>query len=339
MVIMGNDKTLLSREEEQLHGLRIQTAAAASEVIIEIADKFIIENGSSRISSEILEIKEGKKFLEFNFVKIGEIGELLLSDQRHLTPAESQSIHENLEIVKEGWISKEKMITCNVRLVRKFARNHINQNIPIEDLTQVGTEGLMRAVEKFDPNRGYKFSTYARDWIKQTMNRFADDQHAIVVPEYQLNKISRIRKVQDALLQANGQAPALEIVAEECGMTVHEVRKLLTIRRDAVSLATPTREGGPNIGELIPGKGISPQDAADKEMVKELVRNALGGIPPKDREVIVRRFALNGGEEETLEAIGKSQGISKEAVRLKINRIMLKLATFPGLSNLEEMGE
>ena len=337
---MRNDKTLLSREEEQLHGLRIQTAAAASDVIIEIADKFIVENGSSHISSEIIEIKEGKKFLQFNFVKIGEIGELLLSDQRHLTPTESQSIHDNLEIVKEGRISKEKMITCNVRLVRKFARLHINQNIPIDDLTQVGTEGLMRAVEKFDPNRGYKFSTYARDWIKQTMNRFADDQHAIIVPEYQLNKISRIRKVQDELLQANGQTPALEIVAEECGMTVHEVRKLLTIRRDAVSLSNPVGEGGSNIGELIPDEeSISPQEAADEAMVKEAVRNALGEIPPKDREVIVRRFALNGGKEETLEEIGKSQGISKEAVRLKINRITRKLATLPGLSNLEEMGE
>ncbi|HJM99174.1 MAG TPA: RNA polymerase sigma factor RpoD/SigA, partial [Acidimicrobiales bacterium] len=328
---MRNDKTLLSREEEQLHGLRIQTAAAASDVIIEIADKFIVENGSSHISSEIIEIKEGKKFLQFNFVKIGEIGELLLSDQRHLTPTESQSIHENLEIVKEGRISKEKMITCNVRLVRKFARLHINQNIPIDDLTQVGTEGLMRAVEKLDPNRGYKFSTYARDWIKQTMNRFADDQHAIIVPEYQLNKISRIRKVQDELLQANGQTPALEIVAEECGMTVHEVRKLLTIRRDAVSLSNPVGEGGSNIGELIPDEeSISPQEAADEAMVKEAVRNALGEIPPKDREVIVRRFALNGGKEETLEEIGKSQGISKEAVRLKINRITRKLATLPG---------
>jgi RNA polymerase primary sigma factor len=337
---MRNDKTLLSREEEQLHGLRIQTAAAASEVIIEIADKFIIENGSSRISSEILEIKEGKKFLEFNFVKIGEIGELLFLIQKHLTPAESKSIHENLQIVKEGRISKDEMITRNRGLVRKLASTHINQNVPLDDLTQVGTEGLMRAVEKFDPNRGYKFSTYARDWIKQTINRYVDDQHTIKVPEYQLNRIARIRKVQNELLQETGQEPVLAIVAEKCDMTVHEVEELLTIKRDAVSLNKPVGEGDSDLGEFIPDEvSISPESAADEAMVKEEVRKALDELPQTDREVIVRRFALDGGKSATLEEIGKSQGISKEAVRLKIKRIMLKLATFPGISNLEEMGE
>ena len=337
---MRNDKTLLSREEEQLHGLRIQTAAAASEVIIEIADKFIIENGSSRISSEILEIKEGKKFLEFNFVKIGEIGELLFLIQKHLTPAESKSIHENLQIVKEGRISKDEMITRNRGLVRKLASTHINQNVPLDDLTQVGTEGLMRAVEKFDPNRGYKFSTYARDWIKQTINRYVDDQHTIKVPEYQLNRIARIRKVQNELLQETGQEPVLAIVAEKCDMTVHEVEELLTIKRDAVSLNKPVGEGDSDLGEFIPDEvSISPESAADEAMVKEEVRKALDELPQADREVIVRRFALDGGKSATLEEIGRSQGISKEAVRLKIKRIMLKLATFPGISNLEEMGE
>ncbi len=337
---MRNDKTLLSREEEQLHGLRIQTAAAASEVIIEIADKFIVENGSSPISSEILEIKEGKKFLEFNFVKIGEIGELLFSIQKHLTPAESKLIHESLQIVKEGRISKDEMITRNRGLVRKLASTHINQNVPLDDLTQVGTEGLMRAVEKFDPNRGYKFSTYARDWIKQTINRYVDDQHTIKVPEYQLNRIARIRKVQNELLQETGQEPVLAIVAEKCDMTVHEVEELLTIKRDAVSLNKPVGEGDSDLGEFIPDDvSISPESAADEAMVKEEVRKALDELPQADREVIVRRFALDGGKSATLEEIGRSQGISKEAVRLKIKRIMLKLATFPGISNLEEMGE
>ena len=337
---MRNDKTLLSREEEQFHGHRIQTAAVASKAIIKIAKRFIDENRSSTISSEILEIMEAKKNIEFNFVKIGEIGELLLLAQAHLTPAESKSISENFEIVKEGRVSKDEMITRNRGLVRKFASTHINQNVPIDDLTQVGTEGLMRAVEKFDPNRGYKFSTYARDWIKQTINRYVDDQHAIKVPEYQLNKISRIRKVQSELLQETGQEPSLVIVAEKCDMTVHEVEELLTIKRDAVSLNKPLGEGDSDLGELIPDEAsISPESAADEAMVKDEVRKALDELPQTDREVIIRRFALEGGKAATLEEIGKSQGISKEAVRLKIKRIMLKLASLPGISNLEEIGE
>ncbi len=330
----------MSREEERFHGRRIQTAAVASEIILRIAKKFIEENGSSPTSSEMQEIIEGKKHIEVNFVKIGEIGELLLSDQTHLTSAESKSIKENLEIVKDGSISKDEMITRNRGLVRKLASAHINQNVPIDDLTQVGTEGLMRAVEKFDPNRGYKFSTYARDWIKQTINRYVDDQHLIRVPEYQLNKIARIRKVQSELLQETGQEPALATVAKECDMAVDEVEKLLTIKRDAVSLDKPVGEGDSDLGRQIPDEtSISPESAADKAMVKEEVRKALDELPQTDREVIVRRFAFGGGKRETLEEIGKSQGISKEAVRLKINRIIRKLATFPGISNLEEIGE
>ncbi|MEG3586341.1 MAG: sigma-70 family RNA polymerase sigma factor [Actinomycetota bacterium] len=332
---MGNDKTLLSREEERVHGLRIQTAAVASEEILKIAKQFIVENENSPIGSEIQEIMEAKKNIEFNFVRIGEIGALLLLVQTHLNSTESNSINENLEIVKQGNISKDQMITRNRGLVRKLASNHINQNVPIDDLTQVGTEGLIRAVEKFDPNRGYKFSTYARDWIKQTINRYVDDQHAIKVPEYQLNRIARIRKVQNELLQETGQEPLLAFVAERCDMTVQEVEELLTIKRDAISLNKPVGEGNSDLGELIADNGsISPETAADEAMVKEEVRKALDELPETDREVIVRRFALDGGKTATLQEIGESQGISKEAVRLKIKRIMRKLASFPEISNL-----
>ncbi len=337
---MRNNKTLLSREEEQLHGLRIQTAAVASKVILKAAKKFITENETSPTGSEILEIMKAKKNIEFNFVKIGEIGELLLTTQTHLTHAGSKSIKENLEIVKEGNVSKDEMIIRNQGLVRKLASTHINQNVPIDDLTQVGTEGLLRAVEKFDPNRGYKFSTYARAWIKQTINRYVDDQHMIKVPEYQLNKIARIRKVQDELIQETGQEPVLAIVAEKCDMTVREVEELLTIKRDAVSLNKKVGEGDSDLGELIPDEvSISPETAADEAMVKEEVRKALDELPQTDREVIVKRFAFDGGKTATLEEIGKSQGITKEAVRQKIKRIIQKLSSIPGIRNLEEIGE
>ncbi|MBB33568.1 MAG: hypothetical protein CL455_07940 [Acidimicrobiaceae bacterium] len=337
---MRNNKTLLSREEEQLHGLRIQTAAVASKIILKAAKKFIAENETSPTGSEILEIMKAKKNIEFNFVKIGEIGELLLATQTHLTPAGSKSIKENLEIVKEGNVSKDEMIIRNQGLVRKLASTHINQNVPIDDLTQVGTEGLLRAVEKFDPNRGYKFSTYARAWIKQTINRYVDDQHMIKVPEYQLNKIARIRKVQDELIQETGQEPVLAIVAEKCDMTVREVEELLTIKRDAVSLNKKVGEGDSDLGELLPDEvSISPESAADEAMVKEEVRKALDELSQTDREVIVKRFAFDGGKTATLEEIGKSQGITKEAVRQKIKRIIQKLSSIPGIRNLEEIGE
>ena len=337
---MRNDKTLLSQEEEQLHGHRIQTAAAASEVIIEIADKFIVENGSSHISSEILEIKEGKKNIEFNFVKIGEIGELLLLAQTDLTSAESKSISENLEVVKEGHVSKEEMITRNRGLVRKLASTHINQNVPLEDLTQAGSEGLMRAVEKFDPNLGYKFSTYASNWIKSSINRHVDEQHAIHVPEYQLQKIARIKKVHDELQKATGQTPQLEIVAEECGMDVREVQKLLTIQRDATSLDGPVSGGDTTLGGLIIDKrSKSVEESVEEAIANEEVRNAIGALKQADQEIIISRFGLDGKGKKTFEEIGKRQGITKQAVALRVQKILVQLEKFEAIRALHKTNE
>tara|TARA_B100001250_G_scaffold291025_1_gene252755 strand:- start:111 stop:1124 length:1014 start_codon:yes stop_codon:yes gene_type:complete len=337
---MRNDKTLLSREEEQFHGHRIQTAAVASKAIIKITKKFIDENRSSTTSSEILEIMEAKKNIEFNFVKIGEIGELLLLAQTHLTSAESKSISENLEVVKEGHVSKDEMITRNRGLVRKLASTHINQNVPLDDLTQVGTEGLMRAVEKFDPNRGYKFSTYARDWIKSSINRYVDDQHTIQVPEYQLHKIARIRKVQDELLQATGQTPQLEIVAEECGMDVREVEKLLAIQRDARSLDGPVGGGDTTLGGLIIDTGSkSVEELVEEAMANGELRNAIEALKQADQEIIISRFGLDGKGKKTLEEIGKRQGITKQAVALRVQKILVQLGTFEAIRALHKTYE
>ena len=335
---MITDKRLLSQDEEKIYATQIQNAAQASCQILRVAESFITLNPNSEPASLIKPIIETSKNLEYNFVKIQDISEVLLSE---LPPGEESGrdlVQANLEQIESGKESKDQMIIRNQGLVRKLASTHLSQKVPIDDLIQAGNIGLVRAVEKFDPDRGNKFSTYARDWIKQTINRYVDEQHTIKIPEYQRNKISRIRKVQNELLQATGKEAPLSIVATECEMTENQVETLLAIKQDAISLNKSIGEGESDLEDMIEDEeSPSPEAAAEETMVKEELIKVLKELPDKEREVIVRRFALDGEKEATLEEIGDSLGLSKEAVRLKIQRLLRKLAASPALQDLSKM--
>ncbi|MDP6146034.1 MAG: RNA polymerase sigma factor RpoD/SigA [Acidimicrobiales bacterium] len=334
---MKNDKRLLTQAEERSHGLQIQKAAIASKEILEVFNQAVSENPRSSKFVHIQETIASSKNFEFNFLKILEMGETILSEDVKLTSVQSEILRENLKIVTYGKASKEEMINRNQGLVRKLASTHINQIVPLDDLTQAGNIGLIRAVEKFDPLLGNKFSTYARNWIKQTINRYVDEQHTIKVPEYLRNKIARIKKVQNEILQATGEEASLAQIADEAEMTEAEVEQLLSIKQDAVSLNKAIGEGDSELEDLIQDKqGPSPEEEADKAMVKDSLRRALNELSEAEREVIVQRFSLDGGKKATLEEIGSSQGISKEAVRLKLQRIIRKLASSQVLKNLNE---
>ena len=335
---MVTNKRLLSQDEEIMHGTQIQIAAQASFEILRQAESFIAANPSLKSVGTMRTMIEESKNLEFNFVKIQEISKVLLSEIRPTSKNGKELIQCNLEKIKIGKWSKDQMIIRNQGLVRKLATSHLSQNVPLDDLIQAGNIGLVRAVEKFDPTRGNKFSTYARDWIKQTMNRYVDGQHTIKIPEYQRNKISRIRKVQNELLQARGNEAPLSLVAAECEMTENQVETLLAIKQDAVSLNKSFGEGESDLEDFIEDKDSpSPEAAAEKIMVKVELKNALEALTDDEREVIIRRFALNGEKEATLEEIGDYLGLSKEAVRLKLQRLLKKLASSSALQELSKI--
>jgi RNA polymerase primary sigma factor len=332
---MITHKRLLSQDEEITHGTQIQIAAKASFEILQEAESFIASNPSSKSVRNMRSTIEESKNLEFNFVKIQNIGKVLLSEMSPASENGKELIQRNLEKVHIGKWSKDQMIIRNQGLVRKLASSHLSRNVPLDDLIQAGNIGLVRAVEKFDPTRGNKFSTYARDWIKQTINRYVDEQHTIKIPEYQRNKISRIRKVQNELLQATGKEAPLSIVAAECEMTENQVETLLTIKQDAVSLNKSFGEGESDLEDFIEDQDSpSPEAAAEEIMIKEELKKALEVLTDDEKEVIIRRFALNGEKEATLEEIGDYLGLSKEAVRLKIQRLLKKLATSTALQEI-----
>lgn len=337
---MRNDKKLLSINEERTHGTQIQTAASHSLEILRVVQDFVTKNQKSQIANQVQAIIDASQNIEYNFVKVLEISAIFLSNHKFLDVNQVETINQHLAIVEKGKSSKEVMISRNQGLVHKLASSHLNQKVPLDDLIQAGNLGLMRAVEKFDPNRGNKFSTYARDWIKQTINRYVDEQHTIKIPEYQRNKITRIRKIQNSILQATGKEPSLSIVAAECDMSEREVEELLTIKQDAVSLNKAVGEGESDLEDLIQDQmSPSPESAAEETMVKNELRKALNELSEAEQEVIVKRFSLDGGDKATLEEIGESQGISKEAVRLKIQRLLRKLALSPGLRSLDELND
>ena len=177
-----------------------------------------------------------------------------------------------------------------------------------------------------------------RDWIKQTINRYVDEQHTIKVPEYLRNKIMRIRKAQNTYLQAMGKEATISVLASECEMSENEVETLLSIKPDAVSLNKSFGEGESDLENFIEDeKSLTPEDAAEETMVKEKLKSALEALSPDERVVIVRRYALDGKGKATLKEIGDDLGLSKEAVRLKEQRVLRKLQMSADLQHLSRI--
>ena len=332
---MTNNKRLLTKDEEISHGTKIQIAAQASINILREAEAFIQSEPSSETALHIHSLINKSKNIEYNFKKIEEISKALIAELSLGSEVKEQLIKSNLEKVKVGGWAKGQMIIRNQGLVRKLAMAHSSQYVTQDDLIQQGNEGLIRAVEKFDPDMGNKFSTYARDWIKQTINRYVDEQHTIKIPEYLRNKITRIRKAQNIYLQAMGQEAPISILASECEMPENEVEALLSIKPDAISLNKSFGDGESYLENFIEDeKSLTPEDAAEETMVKEKLRSALEALSPDERVVIVRRYALDGKRKATLKEIGDDLGLSKEAVRLKEQRVLKKLQMSTDLQHL-----
>ena len=335
---MSNNKQLLTKDEEISHGTKIQIAAQASKNILREAQAFVQSEASSETALHIQLLINKSKNIEYNFKRIEEISKALLAELTPSSEAKRQLIKTNLEKVKVGGSSKEEMIIRNQGLVRKLALTHSSKYVSRDDLIQQGNEGLIRAVEKFDPDLGNKFSTYARAWIMQTINRYVDEQHTIKIPEYLRNKIMRIRKAQNSYLQSTGQEAPITMLASECEMSESEVRALLSIKPDAVSINKSFGEGESDMeGFIKDEKSLTPEKAADENMVKGNIKSSLDALDPDERLVLIRRHGLDGKGKATLKEIGDDLGISKEAVRLKEQRVLKKLRMSSELQPLSEI--
>src|SRR5689334_14689838 len=243
-----------------------------------------------------------------------------------LTAAEEVELAKRIE--RGDQEAKNRMIESNLRLVVANAKRYRGLGLPFLDLIQEGILGLIRAVEKFDYRRGFKFSTYATWWIRQAMQRgLQHHSRTIRIPVHIGQELTKVRAVERKLGSELGREPTTEEVAKQLGMDVHQLEELRSAERVPVSLETPVgSEGDAELGSLIPFEGPTPLEEVAVELEEESIRKALQRLDPNARRVIELRFGIGGGEPLALREVAKLIGLSPEGVRKLERRALRRLA-------------
>ena len=257
------------------------------------------------LSSEEIAIDDPVK------VYLKEIGRVPL-----LTPEEEINLAVRIKNGDEA--AKKRLAEANLRLVVSIAKRYLGRGMQFLDLIQEGNLGLIKAVEKFDYTKGFKFSTYATWWIRQAITRaIADQARTIRIPVHMVETINKVKKVSSQLLHQNGHEPTAEEIAAELDMPTDKVREIMRVAQEPVSLETPIgEEEDSHLGDFIPDDDApAPQDAASHTLLKEQLADVLDTLTPREEKVLRLRFGLEDGRSRTLEEVGKEFNVTRERIR------------------------
>ncbi|MDH8678422.1 RNA polymerase sigma factor RpoD [Fusibacter bizertensis] len=319
----GEDDEEDNLDIDEIEDIDIEDLEDLEEVDVEDLDD--IDDGVDRINElepSEEEEEENEKIIDISVPKginiddpvrmyLKEIGEVAL-----LSGEEEVDLAKRMATGDEE--AKRKLCEANLRLVVSIAKKYVGRGMLFLDLIQEGNLGLIKAVEKFDWTKGFKFSTYATWWIRQAITRaIADQARTIRIPVHMVETINKLIRVQRQLLQEYGREPLPEEIAKEMDMTVEKVREILKIAQEPVSLETPIgEEEDSHLGDFIPDNDApAPADAAAFSMLKEQLMEVLETLTPREQKVLKLRFGLEDGRARTLEEVGKEFDVTRERIR------------------------
>jgi RNA polymerase primary sigma factor len=291
---------------------------AEPEVVEDVAEDISLPPGLSLDDPVRMYLKEIGRVPLLGMAQEQELARAIERTEEELERSRRNGGHPNLVIVEAGEAAKRDLTEANLRLVVSIAKKYVGRGMLFLDLIQEGNLGLIRAVEKFDYKKGYKFSTYATWWIRQAITRaLADQARTIRIPVHMVETINRLVKISRQLLQELGRDPSVEEIAKEMLLSPDKVREVMKIAQEPISLETPIgEEEDSHLGDFIEDpEAVAPAEAASVTMLKQKMGDVLKNLTDRERKVLVLRFGLEDGHQRTLEEVGQEFGVTRERIR------------------------
>ena len=327
--LLGRDEEVSEAQKVQRYlRLRILLSESAKKDNEEIISRYLqVVEIQERLTSELGHRPSFERWAKNAGMQVFELKQMLSQGKRRWAEIANLTVGELEKLQSQGLQAKEHMIKANLRLVVSVAKKYQNRGLELLDLVQEGTLGLERAVEKFDPTKGYRFSTYAYWWIRQGITRaIATSSRTIRLPVHITEKLNKIKKAQRKIAQEKGRTPTLEDLAVELEMTPTQVREVLLRVPRSVSLETKVgKDKDTELGELLETDGITPEDMLMRESLQRDLQNLLADLTTRERDVILMRFGLADGHPYSLAEIGRALDLSRERVRQIESKALQKL--------------